>query len=158
MTMALLPFWTKNTRSGPAADPGKMKSYCHYLAKRYAVKNVFWVLGGDTAGRDIQAVIDAEAAGLQEGAAEAGVKKIMITYHPTGRQSSSFWFQERAWLDFNAIQSGHFIDTTNFKLVADDFSKKPAKPTLDMEPGYENITDRLVRNESRMRSGFRRWT
>ncbi|HVS73162.1 MAG TPA: glycoside hydrolase family 140 protein [Phycisphaerae bacterium] len=146
MYMAVLPFWTKNTRSGPAADPETMKAYCHYLAKRYAAKNIFWVLGGDTAATQIQPVINAEAAGLQEGAKEAGVSKIMITYHPTGRESSSFWFQDSPWLDFNAIQSGHFIDTTNFQLVGNDFVKKPVKPTLDMEPGYENITDRLVRD------------
>ena len=94
----------------------------------------------------VQAVTDAEAAGLLAGAKEAGVGKIMITFHPTGRQSSSFWFQERPWLDFNAIQSGHFIDTTNFRLVGDDYAKKPVKPTLDMEPGYENITNNLIRD------------
>jgi len=143
--VALLPFWTKNTRTGPFADPVGMQGYCHYLAKRYAAKNIFWVLGGDTAGTDIQPVIDAEAAGLLAGAKEAGVAKIMITYHPTGRQSSSFWFQDRPWLDFNAIQSGHFINTTNFQIVGGDYAKTPVKPTLDMEPGYENITNNLVR-------------
>jgi hypothetical protein len=74
------------------------------------------------------------------------VDKILISYHPTGRQSSSFWFQERPWLDFNSIQSGHFIRTTNFRLVGDDFAKTPVKPTLDMEPGYENIPNNLVRD------------
>ena len=90
---------------------------------------------------------DLEAEGLLEGAKDAGVDKIMISYHPTGRQSSSFWFHERPWLAFNSIQSGHFIRTTNFRLVGDDFAKTPVKPTLDMEPGYENITDGLVRDK-----------
>jgi hypothetical protein len=143
--VAILPFWTKNTRTGPFADPEGMKTYCRYLAQRYATSNIFWVLGGDTSGTDIQPVIDAEAAGLREG---AGTNKIIITYHPTGRESSSFWFQDRPWLDFNSIQSGHFIRTTNFRLVADDYAKTPVKPTLDMEPGYENITDRLVRGDT----------
>ena len=143
--MALLPFWTKNTRTGPFADPDEMKIYCRYLAQRYATNNIFWVLGGDTPGADIQPVIDAEAAGLREG---AGTNKILITYHPTGKESSSFWFHDRPWLDFNSIQSGHFIHTTNFKLVANDFAKIPAKPTLDMEPGYENITDHLIRGNT----------
>jgi hypothetical protein len=145
MYMAILPFWTKNTRSGPYADPDGMKVYTHYLAKRYAGRNLFWVLGGDTAGTDIQPVIDAEAQGLLDGAKEAGVDKIMITYHPTGRESSSFWFLARPWLDFNSIQSGHFINTTNFQLVGNDYASTPVKPTLDMEPGYENITNNLVR-------------
>jgi hypothetical protein len=150
MYMAILPFWTKNNITGrnveTVENPEKMKNWCRVLTQRYAKKNVFWVLGGDAPGTNIGKLVDAEAAGLLEGAKAAGMDKIMITYHPTGRQSSSFWFQERAWLDFNSIQSGHFINTTNFKLVADDFVKKPVKPTLDMEPGYENITDRLVRD------------
>ena len=145
MYMAVLPFWTKNTRTGPFSEPAGMKVYCTYLAKRYAARNVFWVLGGDTAGTDIQPVIDAEAQGLLDGAKAAGVDKIMITYHPTGRESSSFWFQNRSWLDFNSIQSGHFINTTNFQIVGGDYAKSPVKPTLDMEPGYENITNNLVR-------------
>jgi hypothetical protein len=146
--LAILPFWTKNTRAGPFADPAGMRTYCQFLAKRYAGQNIFWVLGGDSAGTDVQPVTDAEAEGLLAGAKEAGVAKILITYHPTGRQSSSFWFQDRPWLDFNAIQSGHFINTTNFRLVAGDYAKTPVKPTFDMEPGYENITDRLVRDAS----------
>jgi len=149
MYMAILPFWTKNTRSGVFNDPAVMGPYCEFLAKRYAAKNVFFVLGGDT-GADpaIQPAIEAEAAGLLKGAKDAGVPKIMITYHPTGRQSSSFWFQDKPWLDFNSIQSGHFINTTNFQLVGDDYAKAPVKPTLDMEPGYENITNNLVRDAS----------
>jgi len=145
MYMAILPWWTKNTRSGPFADPAGMKVYCHYLAKRYAARNVFFVLGGDSGAQDIQPVVNAEAQGLLDGAKEAGVDKIMITYHPTGRQSSSFWFQNSAWLDFNCLQSGHTINTNNFTLIANDYAKTPVKPTLDMEPGYENITNNLVR-------------
>ncbi|HEY2881882.1 MAG TPA: glycoside hydrolase family 140 protein [Pirellulales bacterium] len=143
--VAMLPFWTKNTRSGPFSEPAGMRTYCQYLGKRYAAKNVIFVLGGDTSGTEIQPVVDAEAEGLQQGAKEAGIEKITITYHPTGRESSSFWFHERPWLVFNSIQSGHFINTTNFQIVSRDFLKRPVKPTLDMEPGYENITNNLVR-------------
>jgi hypothetical protein len=148
--LAILPFWTKNNINGQMAttveNPEKMKAYCAFLTKRYADKNIFWVLGGDAPGTNIVKLIDAQAEGLLAGAKEKGVDKIMITYHPTGRQSSSFWFHERSWLDFNAIQSGHFTNTTNFQLVGDDWEKQPVKPTLDMEPGYENITDGLNRN------------
>jgi hypothetical protein len=112
---------------------------------------VIWVLGGDATaagatGADVQHVTDMEAQGLLDGAKAAGFSNILITYHPTGRQSSSFWFQDRPWLSFDAIQSGHFIQTTNFRLVGDDYAKMPTKPTLDMEPGYENITNNLVKN------------
>ena len=35
--------------------------------------------------------------------------------------------------------------------MADDYAKTPVKPTLDSEPGYENITDRLVRDNPNAR-------
>jgi len=151
--MAILPYWHKNAGDRLATNgiPEKMQAYCKFLAQRYARRNIFWILGGDStatgeAGEKIQRITDLEAQGLIEGAKAAGVNKILISYHPTGRQSSSFWFHDRPWLDFNSIQSGHFIDTTDFQLVGNDYAKTPVKPTLDMEPGYENITDRLVGN------------
>jgi hypothetical protein len=150
--MAILPFWNKNFPPVLRSEENqqKMKAYHKFLAQRYARRNVFWVLGGDASGSlpGIIPYTDLMAQGLLEGAKAAGVDKILISYHPTGQQSSSFWFHERPWLDFNSIQSGHFIKTTNFRLVGDDVGKTPIKPTLDMEPGYENITDRLVRDNT----------
>jgi len=150
MYMAVLPYWHKNAGDRLATNgiPEKMQAYCRFLARRYARQNLFWILGGDStaegeAGEKIQRITDLEARGLIEGARAAGVDKIMISYHPTGRQSSSFWFHDRDWLDFNSIQSGHFINTTDFQLVGDDYALTPVKPTLDMESGYENITDGL---------------
>jgi hypothetical protein len=155
MYMAILPYWHKNAgdRLGTNGNPEKLQAYCQFLAQRYARHHIFWILGGDStamgeAGEKIQHITDLEAQGLIAGAHAAGVDKIMISYHPTGRQSSSFWFQYEPWLDFNSIQSGHFIRTTNFRLVAADYAKTPVKPVLDMEPGYENITDGLVRNNT----------
>jgi hypothetical protein len=150
MYMAVLPFWMKNSGNllSSGDNPAKMKAYCEFLARRYAKRNLFWILGGDAdaLSLSVQHVTDVMAEGLLAGARSAGVDKIMISYHPTGRQSSSFWFHDRPWLDYNSIQSGHFIQTTNFRLVGDDVAKSPVKPTLDMEPGYENIPNNLVRN------------
>ena len=148
--MAMLPFWVKNSGSmlSSGDNPEKIKAYCKFLTQRYAKRNIFWILGGDAGALspNVQHVADIMAEGLLAGAKAAGVDKIMISYHPTGRQSSSFWFHERPWLDYNSIQSGHSIQTTNFKLVGDDVAKSPVKPTLDMEPGYENIANNLVRD------------
>ncbi len=150
MYMAILPFWNKNFPQALRSEENqqKLKAYHAFLTKRYAKRNVFWVLGGDASGQldGIVPYSDLMAQGLIEGAKAAGVEKILITYHPTGRQSSSFWFHDHPWLDFDSIQSGHFINTTNFRLVGDDYAKSPTKPTLDMEPGYENIPNNLVRD------------
>jgi hypothetical protein len=145
--VAVLPFWLKGMRNNVPGllDPPTAQGFCHYLGSRYRDKPVIWILGGDTAGNtpggpDYLPLVRAMAAGLRSG--DGGTH--LITYHPTGRQSSSFWFQNEPWLDFDLLQSGHFIQNTNYDMVALDYAKSPAKPIVDGEPGYENITDRLV--------------
>jgi len=149
--MAILPFWVKNAGNmlSTGENPQKIKAYCRFLARRYAARHVFWVLGGDAGALDtrVQQVTDMMAEGLLEGAKDAGVDQILISYHPTGRESSSFWYHDRPWLSYNSIQSGHSIETSNFRLVGDDYARTPVKPTLDMEPGYENITNNLIRDK-----------
>lgn len=54
------------------------------------------------------------------------------------KHASSFWFHDQDWLDFNAIQSGHNWTIPNHQFVAHDYGLTPAKPTLDIEPTFEN--------------------
>jgi hypothetical protein len=48
------------------------------------------------------------------------------------------WFHKADWLDFNSIQSGHHFGSDSFAFVSKDYALTPAKPTVDMEPAYEN--------------------
>src|SRR5262245_64695453 len=48
------------------------------------------------------------------------------------------WFHKAGWLDFNSIQSGHHFGSDSFAFVSKDYALTPAKPTVDMEPAYEN--------------------
>ena len=83
-------------------------------------------------------------------------------YHPFGRTSSSLWFHQEKWLDFNMFQSGHrrydqaslnswddnagketFFGEDNWRYVERDRQAQPAKPTLDGEPSYEQIPQGL---------------
>jgi hypothetical protein len=84
---------------------------------------------------------------MARGLTDGGGGTQMISYHPTGRQSSSMWFHNEPWLDFNSIQSGHSSQNRNYELVASDYQLKPAKPVIDAESGYENITDGLRQAE-----------
>lgn len=88
--------------------------------------------------------------------------KQLIGFHPFGRCSSSYWFHESEWLDFNMFQSGHrnydqiklnawddkvdverWVGEDNYKYVQHDLSLHPTKPTLDGEPSYELIPQGL---------------
>jgi hypothetical protein len=83
----------------------------------------------------------------------AGILGHLITFHPFGRKTSSIWFQNESWLDFNMFQSGHrrydqddtewAFGEDNWKYVDMDYSKTPVKPTIDGEPSYEGIPQGL---------------
>jgi hypothetical protein len=76
------------------------------------------------------------AAGLRRG--DEG--RHLLTYHPTGGQSSAEWFHEDEWLSFNMIQSGHWTrNNPNYRMIAADYARTPTKPCLDGEPCYEQI-------------------
>ena len=86
----------------------------------------------------------------------------LIGYHPFGRCSSSMWFHNEPWLDFNMFQSGHrrydqaslgawddnaikegFFGEDNWRYVDRDLGYLPKKPTVDGEPSYEWILQGL---------------
>jgi hypothetical protein len=161
--VGLIPAWNDHYRAG-LVNVSNARAYGRFLGKRYGTRpNIIWVLGGDTyvdsqnrtfrelaigIGRKIRAVvankphadIGAEifremAAGIKEGEA----RPHLMTFHPRGETSSSFWFQEDSWLDFNMIQSGHgAYDIPNYKMITSDYNRVPVKPTMDGENRYED--------------------
>ena len=145
MYTLILPIWSKGMLGGERSvfDETTGYNYCKLIGARYRNKPVIWMLGGDRPGAGMEEITRAMARGLTEG----GGGTRMISYHPTGRQSSSMWFHNESWLDFNSIQSGHSSQNKNYELVASDYQLKPAKPVIDAESGYENITDGLRQAE-----------
>jgi hypothetical protein len=141
LIVALLPSWgdkwNKKWGVGPEIfTPENAESYGEFLGKRYRDKKVLWILGGD---RPIEneshaKIIRAMAAGLKK---SHGGNHLM-SFHPMGGRSSSDWFQKDDWLTFNMLQSGHSRNSDNYRRIADDYAKKPTKPCLDGEPGYED--------------------
>lgn len=60
----------------------------------------------------------------------------LTTTHPTGGVSSSGFFHDAPWLDFNMIQSGQ-VDASDANDVINDRLLLPRKPTINAEPAYE---------------------
>ncbi|MGB8193207.1 MAG: DUF4038 domain-containing protein [Chitinophagaceae bacterium] len=148
--MALVPVWGTNVKNGWVSTQDA-KVYANFLAARYKNKsNIIWLNGGDINGSDSIQVWKTIGNTLN-----TVDSNHLITFHPRGRTTSSRWFHNEPWLDFNMFQSGHrnyAQDTSrgethygedNWKYIKEDFAKNPLKPTLDGEPSYEGIPQGL---------------
>src|SRR5437762_6023429 len=105
-----------------------------FLGERYKNNAVIWFPGGDSAPGKYDAVWIAMAKGLKEGSGGSQ----LVSYHGQGSTSSSMWFHNADWLEFNSIQSGHNFGSDSYAFVSKDYAVTPPKPTVDMEPAYEN--------------------
>ena len=136
-------------------DVKKAASYGKFLGERYKNKpNVIWMIGGDIMGDKGTESWDALARAIKK----ADTNHVM-TFHPRGRTTSAWWYNDREWLDFNMFQSGHrrygqrngdgdytIKDNTeedNWRYVDMSFEKTPIKPVIDGEPSYEDIPQGL---------------
>ena len=148
--MALVPVWGSNVKAGHVSKE-QATVYTSFLAERYKDRpNIIWLNGGDIKGIDGMEVWNAIGNALR-----SNDPNHLITFHPRGRTTSSTWFHNAAWIDFNMFQSGHRTyeqDTSkaelrygedNWKYMNVDYGKEPVKPSLDGEPSYEEIPQGL---------------
>ena len=111
--------------------------YGQWIGNRYKNSpNIIWINGGDRDGGGANNPIW-EAIG-------EGVKSVdknhLMTFHPWGEKSSSEWFQNSKWLDFNMCQTGHAQRSYAIykRLIVRDYNLVPVKPCFDGEPRYED--------------------
>ena len=154
--MALLPAWGSIVKKG-YLNSENADHYLEFLIRHFGnKKNVIWLIGGDVKGEEAIDLFIHIGMRLKNECRDQ-----LIGFHPFGRTSSSFWFHEMPWLDFNMFQSGHrrydqvnlkawddnegtpYYGEDNYKYVAHDLSLLPIKPTLDGEPSYEQIPQGL---------------
>jgi hypothetical protein len=144
--MAMVPVWGSNVKAGWVSREDAA-AYAKWLADRYKNRwNIIWLNGGDIHGTDSTSTWKTIGETLRK-----NDPNHLISFHPFGRTSSSEYFHNEGWLDFNMFQSGHRsydLDTSrnehrfgpdNYKFVNIDYNLKPTKPTLDGEPSYELI-------------------
>ena len=166
--VALLPAWGDKVTAPWGAGPLLFRTdnlpvargYGRYLgAKLKDRTNVVWMLGGDrpprVAGpRDQYPANAATAAGfpadqnwtsiwreMAGGLADGLGRAPLVLYHPNGGpDSSSVFLHQQPWLSINGMQSGHGSghDVPVWEWITRDRAMTPAKPTLDLEPNYED--------------------
>jgi hypothetical protein len=126
--------WHVNEHPEKVFDEKNAYTFGKFLGSRYKNNAVMWFPGGDSPPGKDEAVWVAMAKGLKDGSEG----RHLVCYHGQGGTSSSDWFHKADWLDFNSIQSGHGWAAPTYQRVSRDFGLSPAKPTVDMEPSYEN--------------------
>ncbi len=140
--IGLLPTWgdkvDKRWGLGPVIfNKENAFKYGQWIGNRYKYfKNIIWINGGDRdGGGDNKAIWEAIAEGIK-----SVDKNHLMTFHPWGERSSSEWFHESKWLDFNMCQTGHGQRSYAIykRLVVRDYDLKPVKPCFDGEPRYED--------------------
>ena len=153
--IAALPLWLSAIPENHllVREPRVAYRYGHFLGNRYGKQsNLVWVLGGDAPkGRNVDnparlAMIRALAEGIADGVngvdgfdGRADWSSTLMTFHPPGGDhSSSEWLHAEPWLDFNMIQTTTRFNFENWRTVARDYARQPAKPTLDAEVAYED--------------------
>jgi len=142
MYIGLLPTWgdkvDKQWGVGPVIfNTQNAAVYARFLANRYKDRpNIIWIIGGDRSGGGNNTEIwKAFAESIR-----SVDKNHLMTFHPLGRNTSSTWFHQEEWLDFNSNQTGHAhccFDVFN-DLIVGDYAHQPAKPCINMEPCYED--------------------
>lgn len=141
--LALVPAWGDIAMS-KTLTPANAPIYGRFMAERYGRRtNIVWLNGGDTRAEQNSATWDALGTTIK-----AIAPGQLMTFHPIGRTDSSWQWHDAKWLDFNMFQSGHRAYAQegpnakaedNWRYVAEDRARSPAKPTIDGEPSYENI-------------------
>jgi Protein of unknown function (DUF4038)/Putative collagen-binding domain of a collagenase len=164
--VALLPAWGDKL-TAPWGDGPRLfrddnlavaRAFARYLGGKLRGRtNVVWMLGGDRpprvagagewvreaaqkagfpADQDWTPIWREMAAGLAEGTGTTP----FILYHPEGGASSSAFLENEPWLSVNGMQSGHGDghDVPVWEWIARDYALLPARPTLDLEPNYED--------------------
>ena len=156
--MGLLPFWSNCYVKNGLDTKDNFITYINFITNRYVdYPNIIWIMGGDIRGSVDPSLFHFIGENIKR-----NNKEKLISFHPFGRTSSSMWFHNASWLDFNMFQSGHrrydqsnldawddnsskekSFGEDNYKYVLRDHSYDIKKPTLDGEPSYEQIVQGL---------------
>lgn len=139
--LAILPTWgdkvDKQWGNGPEIfNEHNAEEYGRILGRRWASRpNIIWIIGGDRGGGGKnRAVWNAMARSIK-----SEDKVHLMTYHPHGEHSSSMWFHDEDWLDFNMIQTGHCQQGYDIyrRMMLHDMALKPVKPVRKENHGMK---------------------
>lgn len=143
--IALLPTWGSWVNSGGRdrgiVTPANAQAYGEFLGRRFGKKGIIWILGGDRTPTGFEETWRVLARGIAIGVSgKEDYDAVLMSFHPRGGATSSTWFHDDPWLDFNMQQDGHGQPwrALSWEKVRRDYDRTPVKPVLDGEPLYED--------------------
>ena len=147
--LAIAPTWGQLMLRDKTMTTEKAGKFAADLAVHFKDKpNIVWLNGGSAKGNQNTDMWEIIGSRLKNNDLNH-----LITFHTFGRMSSSDWFHDASWLDFNMFTSGHRRydqdDTArqygedNWKYVFENSTKSPLKPIIDGEPSYESLPQGL---------------
>jgi hypothetical protein len=117
------------------------RQYGRFLGERQRSKpQVIWILGGDNTpdSPEKKDIWNLMAKGITEGACgREDYAETLMTYHINGGSSSSQFWHDSPWLDFNMTQTWSAYPEI-YQTVRNDYGKTPAKPCGLGEGAYED--------------------
>ncbi|CAN5906641.1 hypothetical protein BH24DEI2_BH24DEI2_19310 [soil metagenome] len=131
--------WGSADRMKKFASPQEAYDYGRFIGNRYRGEpHLFWFGAGEYSLAPKYAKYH-EA--VSRGVKDAVGSRQLVTVHPAGgegydQQSSSDFFHDADWLDFNSVQTWTH-DASTFKKIADDWDLSPTKPVFMSETKYE---------------------
>ncbi len=153
-----LPFGPGRSLSPGARLPrDQAVRLAQYIVARYGGHHVLWLLGGDGYYLNFYARrwkrIGRQVFGDQAQPGNAPV----VALHPMGRSWIGEAYVKEPWLNVVGYQSGHGTDRAAVDFItrgpaARTWAQLPARPTINMEPCYEELRPEIdaeaVRNAS----------
>ncbi len=161
MYVALNPIYSAWHLKGGRKDGRVTAENCESVARHWGERfgrfdNIIWIMGGDIRpdhSPDHLGIHRKMARGTAIGVSGSeDYTKLLMSFHPPGRATSSTWFHDDPWLDFNMHQTGQ-SDVPAYEPISADYDRKPVKPVLDAEPWYENLPNH-IRNGHREATDF----
>ena len=132
--------WGSADRMKKFKNPEEAYDYGRFIGNRYKSEpHLFWLGAGEYTLADKKYFKYHAAVG--RGVKDAVGSRQLVTLHPAGgegykKQSSSDFFHDADWLDFNSVQTWTH-DASTFKKIKDDWNLSPTKPVFMSETKYE---------------------
>ncbi len=156
LVAALVLLWALPYGEGRELSPGFQLPQAEaillakYLVARYGAYHIVWLPGGDGLYTSIY-----EKRWKNIGRAVFGEKPPgVVALHPMGRSWVGDTYAEEDWVDIIGYQSGHSSDQSSVEYITrgpatQQWGRLPPRPTINMEPCYEEIFQSITANDVR---------